>query len=353
MRKRVVYLLGAGAMIDFNGPATSELTLLCSNLLKKYYCDKILSELESTYGERMYNFETIIAAVENLLDWTIAHERLGAINVQNTNVISSIFCNKFQNLSSEEYLKIYQDLINSIIDRTKKYDYEIVYNQKHQTLKRFFEQKVNNETTKIYSLNYDRLIPRLLKNVIYDGTNLPLYGGFNYNLKGFICSEKTYFNLHGSIYLNMEYVRDLLSYKVVQHSIPQYLTYALEQEGGAPNDVKLFSPIIAGYSKSQRMLSEPFSFGLSAFMADCNLCDELVVIGYSFSDPHINSIIRNFIQIGSKTMIIVDKKDWQEIEKVLTTEFKVVFPFHENKTGAYNEQYKIQISSKGFLEYMT
>lgn len=180
MKKRVVYLLGAGAMIDFDGPSTSELTKLCSNLLKDHHCDSILSVLSSTYGEGVFNFETIIAAIEELLDWSIANERQGAVNVQNTNVISSVFCSKFQTLSSEEYMKIYQNLINNIIERTKKYDYGIDVKQNHETLKKHFEKETNCKITKIYSLNYDRLIPHLLNNEIYDGTNSPLYEGFNY-----------------------------------------------------------------------------------------------------------------------------------------------------------------------------
>ena len=174
---------------------------------------------------------------------------------------------------------------------------------------------------------------------------------FNYDINSFVNSKQSYFNLHGSIYLSIA-APNSLSYKVMQHAIPQYLTNAYEQEGGSPNDIKLFSPIIAGYSKSQRLLSEPFNFGLGAFMNDCNLCDELVIVGYSFSDPHINSILKNYTKFGNIDITIVDKKEVSMIKQELTFKFHIVHPFREDNGSSYNRDDKVRIYTSGFLDYM-
>ena len=351
MRKRIVYLLGAGAMIDFDGPKTCELTVLCANILKKHHCESILSSLDATYGKGNYNFETIIASIEFLMDWAIAHERQGYIGVDNTNVIVSIMCSKYQSFTSDQLLLIYKELINCIIERVSKYDYNFSHKPEHNVLKCFFKNEFENNTIKIYSLNYDRLIPHLLGNKIYDGT-LNSSDFFSYDIRNFINSCHTYFNLHGSIYLCKEIDPAILSYKIRQHGIPQKLSYALEQEGGSPNDIKIFSPIISGYSKSQRILSEPFNFGLGAFMEDCNLCDELFIVGYSFSDPHINSIIKNYSKNRNVDITIVDKKDVTIVGLELALKFHIVHPFSEDNGSSYNRDDKIRIYTNGFLDYM-
>ena len=118
--KRVVYLLGAGAMIDFDGPSTSCLTDICSDIIKKHHCEGVLTSLDLIYGKGKYNFETIIGSIENLLDWAVAYERRGYISVDNTNVIVSVFCSKFQTISSGQLWDIYVDLINGVISRTSE-----------------------------------------------------------------------------------------------------------------------------------------------------------------------------------------------------------------------------------------
>ena len=351
MKKKIVYLLGAGAMLDFDGPKTSELTDICVVVLKKYSCEGILTSLDATYGKGKYNFETIIASIEYLMDWAVAYERQGYISVDNTNVIISIMCSKYQSFNSNQLLHIYEELINCILERVSQYDYNFSHKPEHDVLRCYFKSEFDKNTNKIYSLNYDRLIPHLFGKTIYDGT-LDSSDFFCYDLNKFKKSQQSYFNLHGSIYLKKEIDPTVMSYRVRLCGIPQGLTYALEQEGGSPNERKIFCPIIAGYSKTQRVLGEPFNFGLGAFMEDCNLCDELIIVGYSFSDPHINSIIRNYFRIREKKMIIVDKKDRQELEQVLLSKFHIVNPFRNDGTGFYNEREKIKIYSKGFLDYM-
>ncbi len=336
-------------MIDFGGPTTSSLTEICSEILKKNNCMGILSSLDAIYGEGEYNFETIIAAIEYLCDWSLAKERLGYVNAQNINVITSVFCSKFQSLSNIDYWNIYAELINRIIDVVKKYDYETSIRNEHILLQHFFENVINKNKTKIYSLNYDRLIPHLVNDNFFDGTQSPDYKYYNYNLNEVVKSGVSYVNLHGSIYLSLEPNN---YYKAVQCSIPQYLRYAHELDGGSPNEIKLFSPIIAGYSKSQRIMSEPFNFGIGAFMEDCNLCDEFVIVGYSFSDPHINSIIKNYVRMGKVQITIVDKKDASIVEQNLVSKMKIYSAFGMKSGILCNKNFNISIHSNGFIDYI-
>lgn len=353
-KKKIVYLLGAGAMIDFGGPTTSYLTDECKKIVENSVLEKIIDLLDKTYDKK-YNFETIIAAVEYLLDYAIATQTQGYITVNNTNIVRVLFKSVTKKIDSEKIWDVYKDLINMVIVEIAKYESEI--NPSNKLLSDYLSRCQDSYKLKIYTLNYDRLIPNVMENV-NDGTvkvEINKYRLFNYKLKSFISDNFTHFNLHGSIYLKQEMPRGFY-YSVVQSSCPKYLKDALVQEGGSPNDKKIFSPIITGYSKSQRIMSEPFNFGFAAFSGDCDDCDHMVIVGYSFSDPHINSIIKSFIVEKNKKITIVDyskENNYSEIENKLASIF-ISNPLVLEKTdyGARSKDDRINIYIKGFKKYL-
>ena len=336
--KKIVYLLGAGAMIDFGGPSTSELTKECENILcsMSHSYSKIISSLEKLYGPNNFNFETIIAAVEQLLNYSIATDRMGYNSIENTNLIRILFSSNFPELNSSDLWECYRMLINSVIDRVDKYDClrsfdldDINHSNDVQAMLRKYLLKMRTDNNlKIYSLNYDRLIPKLLYDKwLYDATvSNGIESNFEYRFNAFLEHRLTYFNLHGSIYLKQQPNQ---LYSIVQSDSPNRISYAIPQRGGSPNEQIIFSPIIAGYTKSQRVMSDVFNFGFSTFFADINTCSELIVIGYSFSDPYINSVIRNASRY-LETMTIVDYKNEEDFEKMIT---KAGIDFYDKNNG--------------------
>ncbi len=356
-RKKIVYLLGAGAMIEFGGPKTDDLTAIVSKEVKSCSFDEIISSLDVLYGENGYNFETIIAVIEELLNYTIAIEVQGSASVDNTNVIRAIYDCKYKSIKSEDIWNCFSSLINAIISEISKYgtidssaldERSIHYDYKLALLYQYLFNKSSDNSLKFYSLNYDRLIPSLLTSRhFYDATNEEKFAkemgsNFECNFMDFVNNKLTYFNLHGSIYLKQ--VPNQL-YRVVQSETPCKLSYAHYQKGGSPNERIIFSPIITGYSKSQRIMSEPFNFGFSTFFADINTCDELVIIGYSFSDPHINSVISTYLRKNISSCTIVDFKkngDISDITHKLDYELNYIDNF-------YLESDELYRSSNGFI----
>lgn len=350
--KKNVFLFGAGAMIDFGGPKTDELTDKFIDVLKESDWKWLVSSLDKSYGENKYNFETILASIESLLDWSIASNSQGYVSVNNTSINSFLFKPNHHIPSTEIIWNNYKKLINFIIDRISVYDNFNPKDNSHNILCEYFEKKIKNARIKVFSLNYDRLLPQIIRRKCADGTETTNrdYAFFNYDIKGIFQSKWAYINLHGSIYLRQ--VPDNF-YKVAQFKEPQHLENAHFCNGGSPNENKLFTPIIAGYSKSQRMLSEPFSFYIGALMADCNLCDELYIVGYSFSDPHINSILKNYIHLNKTKVIIIDKKeDIDDIVNIILYKFNIICTFESTEYGYRNKEGNILIYNKGFLKYM-
>lgn len=104
------------------------------------------------------------------------------------------------------------------------------------------------------------------------------------------------------------------------------------------------------------ILSEPFNFGFSAFLADLNTCDELIIVGYSFSDPHINSVIGTNLNKNISSMTIVDFKkgnDISDIELKLAMELNLIHKFNLQSDNLYqNIDGSIRIHTGGFCNYL-
>lgn len=351
-----VFLLGAGSMLCMGGPSTKTLNDLAKGVVCKHGYSDIITALDSTFGNTEYNFETIIASIEYLLDWAIGNNVTGTID--DKNLISIIFSPIYDITNKVESLKdCYLELINSIVDIIKDYSFFNKENNNHKLLKTFIRNQLSISSLKIYSLNYDHLITDMFPDHVFDGTSNVSHNSlvdrkFNYDLCKFVNSNFTHFNIHGSIYLKQE---PSLSYEVVQSPFCQHINYILFQKGGLPNDRKVFSPIIAGYSKSQRLMGNPFNFGLTSFAEDCNSCDELVIVGYSFSDPQINSIVKYFANKHGRLITIVDfdkNSDTKRIEDVLAYRLNCISEFKEHNAGSYSKDDNIQIYAKGFVQYL-
>lgn len=245
-KEKIVYLLGAGAMIDFGGPATSYLTEECKKKVKDSILKEIIDLLDKTYNKN-YNFETIIAAVEYVLDCKIAYEREGVITPQNTSILRALTkLNIDNNVSALDVWNVYNILINYVIGEIKKYDLNGNHSDR-TVLKKHFYNIIDKQSVKIYSMNYDKVIYEIFKNRnIDDGTDI-VYGRsfrkFNNNIKDFVKSDFTYFNLHGSIYL------DTSRGYITQENYPcEYKNiWANFIEGGSPNDKKIFSPMLSEF----------------------------------------------------------------------------------------------------------
>lgn len=292
MNKHVI-LLGAGAVIPMGAPSTKILTEKIKNI--KGMSD--ITDMLDNYYNADSNFETYIAAIESLLSYSISNQTIGK-TPSNSNILPALYNYKRDDLNDVEWAwMIYSDCINSVISEIKGYAHTDISKNWDDYFTYLNKELSQGGHLKIYSLNYDRVIPLLWKNrkfKIYEGTDEQ--GNFEFDLKRFEESKCTYFNLHGSIHLKSD------------NSISDFTqsTYIAKLiKGGNPGENILFSPIITGYSKTQRILSEPFNFGVSAFYADINSASDITIIGYSFGDAHINAIIRQKLFINNRVKITI------------------------------------------------
>lgn len=310
-RKKIVILLGAGFPIAWGAPNSK-------TILKKLLEDpKYMYDEKKTWGQFIYdvladfyeegkstiNFETVIAALELIMNYNIAATNRGK-NTYNTSFMPAVlFLNNKINKGAESekdkrlfYTNLYKHFVQIVINCIEKYDNEVCSHQ-HETLNKQFNDFIfylsnKKYSVKIYTTNYDSIVPQILADrKIYMGEKLlpDLSTYYSSDFTKNKDSKLSYFYLHGSIYWSLKFVNE---YRVIKSSFSGEVQ-SLHASGGNPNEPLIFSPIITGYAKTQRSFIFPFSMGFTNLANDCNNCNKLLTIGYSFSDTHINSIIQN------------------------------------------------------------
>lgn len=313
--KKITILLGAGFAQYCKGLSTKDINDIFSNYSRwsigdiTLY-DYMLKELANDYYD--FNFETFLAILEHIFSYRLSQFREGKTSTSWKGLSSTIFylkdefelcaCLKDQE-SSYEVLRSY---INLIIDNVANYDDCTKCKIQIDKFKKYIHYlKDNKYDVKIYSTNYDHIVPKAL-GICGTGlgvSNDTMKQEFIYDIDGFRQSKLSYFPLHGCSYIYQEpYGKFYLS--SVMQRMP---LYAQSNRGGNPNTETLFTPIISGYSKLEHINGRPFNFGLQAFANDCFDSDLIVTMGYSFSDPHINSIVETFSKCNIESITLHDE----------------------------------------------
>ena len=387
-KRQIVVLLGAGAAAPWDG--------VTSENIKKSFIEHPCVQGDTTMGNFIFeilkafynldiaNFETFLAVLEELLNYTISLTNGGGVNVSNTSFIpailelkesiNNVLSNRNEIEKRQYCYKIFQAYVNLLIDEINNYNIKVLdeqYEKVNKNLVRFTKYFLSkNYSVKYYTTNYDNIIPQVLREHcnIYEGLyddSHDEYRQFQYDLGLFRKARLSHFNLHGSIFLRSLFIKHEYGhghgYETVydnsgSHHLPEY---ALTEIAGNPGEPLLFSPVITGYNKTQRAANRPFSLWFNAFVNDCNDCDALCIVGYSMSDPHINAVLSSYIKWGNTRFIYITKKDIKSAEE--NTEFKNEFDRlnneitqiikkHSDKTWIHDD--RKHVYRNGFDEFL-
>lgn len=284
MRKRkLVLLCGAGFPIMWGSPTSEFLTETIKNIVREE-----LSDNRSLCNKLINNdsFETILAAIESLLYYSID-------NV-NSNYLASFFkCT--EEIDTDSLWAIYQKCINAIIQEVEEYENRVLQDTDAQksiiSLWNVLSKKF--ESVNYYTTNYDEILPYVInsKNSYLDATKPN--------------NKEQFSNLHGSIHLCKQWNGQ--TYDIAHKDGACTLNNALSNDGGNPNELILFSPIITGRNKTQRLMDKHFNRSIVSFANDLSECAVLIIIGYSFSDPHINMLIKEYTTFDKTKVLVIDK----------------------------------------------
>lgn len=401
--KRTVFLLGAGAAIDWGGPTTNQIT----DILIKQGPSNAKDELIINYiyeyfnngniGIDRINFEGLIDIIEQCAQYwlskdannTISTKLISKDNEFWENAFSELYISKYRNYdpklseNANFFCRLLLQCYEEVIFHIRKYsqfteNMNKIYcdknNEINQLAAQYFKEKSKDSYLRIYSLNYDRVI-----QAIFQKSCIPFFQGFNsenivpsvgemhqsVDSKRILTSlnENCIFHLHGIFCWRIDNTNPngLDGYQIVN----SYYNNPLENQGfkytfSEKNKPLFLTPIITGYSKVQRTNLTPFKQMASAFDIDCHTADEIIIVGYSFGDLHINDTIRQARKNNAnvKIIIITSPSNRQEILKKIAFDltsnwgFYQDFIFENNKDEAYSKQFDLRVIFKYFKDYL-
>ena len=407
-RKRTVFLLGAGAALDWhNAPTTTSLTnfLKCAgpkNSKGEYITKYIFDYFKDKYTEEL-NFEGLIDIVEQCLQFwstkdsscTIANSLIRPDDEFWKNTIDYKYFNperdfggdRQQTEESKFFAKLLIDILYAIADKISDYSFytynknKIIDKEENTEITRLITEYIRilakDNVLRVYSLNYDRVMQAVFQEAgvkVFQGFipddivpkegNQPQYPDTKRILTSF--DEHCIYHLHGSIYWEPDNINPngLEGYSFRNAYFLPILSNTGYQHFNAEKNKPLFlSNIITGYSKVQRTNLSPFKQMASAFDIDCHTADEIIIVGYSFGDDHINDAVRQGKKANPSVKITVitpakdgkDKRDWQRkvmFEILSHIERITNFVFEDHINSAHSGQYKTAICFQTWRQYI-
>lgn len=383
--KKAVFIVGAGASLDFGAPSTAGMDQVIIDFLKT---DEFARshELESLYGhikdelQRYFgqhgtpNFEQI---------YHVAHELSGMKRPGDRHVL--------------EYRPVLQPFldVSNLIDFQKvrllaKYIIKAIYtgttqasqisDRRLEPLKYFFKKTKGNYICRIYTTNYDNFLDRSCKN-FYNGFSEYASDGIRkFDINNFFSNKDRHslFHLHGSIHFGYPHN--------INNEIGELFWFdnnisALKYSDFNGTDVSRMdgtqivrTPIITGLDKLGRLQEKPLSFYHSQLPEDIMSADIIYVIGSGLSDLHINSWIKQARHKARPTpIVIVDywhnglqesifQNGHNRKELTMGHEFKIFYSNeyitnkdyynHTSHGWTVNTKYKSAIYDNGFKTFL-
>jgi len=350
-QKRIVVLTGAGAAIPFGGPSTDDIT---EALAEDYRFvggnnamplgEYLLTHMRQHFANEHLHFETLIDVAEELS--TRLRDKIGRNSGEHqltSTFISDINPDIFDRVLDYESLyekerewyysdpgrgichatsingvmdpkrslvrNLLQHWLDLVIDEVKTYVNNCADHPLASCYRELLETLSREGIVRHYTLNYDRLAAEV------EPSGMNIFDGFDgeaiQDEDGSDCwvanpqrvrrdrNTDCAYNLHGSIRFaerafeeegNVTSGRRTLEW--VRNDDANY-----PHNGRSPESIsttqedRVVTNIVTGRQKPDRMLMEPQRAFYQSFGMDSAEADIFLVVGYSFSDPHVNALL--------------------------------------------------------------
>ena len=281
------------------------------------------------------------------------------------------------------------ELYTNINAQISKYSYHTaghsVINKKsalNQSFQKWYQSISQNALVRMYTLNYDRLFKVLAEQIgtpVFEGFECGEFVHQDYiapNIERILLDfdSWTHYNLHGSAFWEVHARDEHRQLKNISISLRPHPMLEMNNSESSVLQIDrgknvLVSNIITGYQKTQKSFIAPFRQMQAAFDKDCMMADNLIVVGYSFGDFHINSSIVTALRNNNKVRLhFIDpayeerdgKKGYDLLVKRLIDSFPDVFHFErtqpvysdDRNTCTYFDN-KLTVSMIGFDQYLS
>lgn len=210
-------------------------------------------------------------------------------------------------------------ILSIILDAEKNHSkyYDCLIKKQHSFIKLLSDnQDISDElnSMSIVSLNYDDTLYSSVKELFETGysiKDLDRSELFLFSEENFIKGQKTISFLHGNIrFYSNGFTPDILKepdirIKNIGNIKDKTLIYENESESFSFNTF-----LTTGKSKDKSLNYNPYAIYYQKMAVDILNSEEIIIVGYSFNDLHINRLLQNFwLKDEFKRLIIVDKVD--------------------------------------------
>lgn len=324
-----ILILGAGASISFYNPrlSTGHLTTVISdpnkwnNIVGRYTnimganvnminTQSVLQVLNSiTLAHPSYNFEQIIEIYDKISSFNfnpLPNSKILHDILQHYGATAPIVANHVWDCVPFLFRQIITEEVADLHSNHKVAS----YNNLSQSQTDFVSSISNEQSINIFTLNYDEIILDSIQNLNFT-TGFDNQGRFNVNT--FLLANKTISFPHGHsrfsfdddgilFHSNSQTANAYRLNKIGAHDRTQtrYLT-----DSSYSYSFNTF--ISTGQQKEPTFDVNPYSTYYQKFASDCLRANKIYVVGYSFSDPHFNRMLLNFLKNSpSNKIVIVD-----------------------------------------------
>jgi hypothetical protein len=289
-RPRVVVILGAGSTLHAGAPSTKEIDDFVFGIGDEPI-RAVVERLRTQRTEGNFNFETVLAALEELDDFSVrknhptAWPRIGGYLAAYADYLPD-----FAPLADKSFASARAQ----VIGRIKNFVIERTDDASPDALKTFFDRLRSIFDLTVVTLNYDDLIDRA--GDWYDGFSEPARAddAGTFDFAGFSRQSGQHpavlMHLHGSVRFGFPRfsAEPPREGEVVRYGRP---VRGLQAMLHPPSGIAQPTPIIAGDGKDRWMTRAcvPFGYYYGAFINTIQVCPRVLVAGYGAGDQHVNS----------------------------------------------------------------
>lgn len=330
-KPRLSILLGAGATCECTGITTTHLTNLVIQK-KQTYFDSITHQLleypilnfiydslvKRALPDELVTFEDILHTLEMLESY---HSAQNPHTVKDYRSVFSVFTNlkpEFADILPAVYAAE-NDLIQVIIQEIASHENDWQDAANHW-FKHFFQDLAQIFDLDIFTLNYDSWLEHIFNNQYTDGYCSIDSEYFYFDPQKLYIHPNlhTINHLHGQICFtshspnpksHLIYEDPLALFKVKDFSIiqntPFFLSSMLQTQSG---EHLHRAPIISGLRKTEKISIPPYDAYYHHLYDNILNSPRLLIIGYSFGDLYLNSLLKQFTYLHPKNgkAIIID-----------------------------------------------
>lgn len=289
-RPRVLVILGAGSSLHAGSPSTKDIDDLIFGIGDEP-TRSVVDRLRAQRIEGTFNFETVLAALEELDDFSVrkgqptAWSRIGGSLAAFADYLPD-----FAPVADKSFLSARAQ----VIGRIKDFVISRTAGASPDALRNFFDQLRAIFDLTVVTLNYDDLIDRA--GDWYDGFGAPARANRagTFDFAGFPQQSAQHsavlMHLHGSVRFGFPRLSPSppMEGEVVRYGQP---IHGLQVMLHPPRGIAQPTPIIAGDHKDRWMTRAcvPFGYYYNAFINTIQACPRVLVAGYGGSDQHVNS----------------------------------------------------------------